>query len=91
MKIWHVSYYNPHINILISQGWKINPLMILPARVQGTIHHTFVQHLIHTKLSKNIYKKFDETNNKTYIKYLTYLIINKENYLKNKQTPITPP
>ena len=88
---WACIFDNPLLNILISQGWRINPLMVLPTRVQGTIHHTFVQHQINTKLLKIKNKKADGTNNKTYIKCLTYLIINKEKYLKNKQIPITPP
>ena len=82
--------YDPLINTIQNQGWKINPLITITTGVRGAIHEHSIDQLIKLKIPQNNIKTLMKKIHENAIKYLTYLVLNKRK-LDNKQTPVPPP
>ena len=84
-----ITKYDPLIETLQNQGWRTNPLITITAGVRGTIHKQSIEKLTHPKIPKPSIKNLMKNLHQNVIKYLTYLILNKQK-LDNKQTPVPP-
>lgn len=68
--------YNPLIEAIKAQGWKVNPFVIKIAGVHNSIH-TSIELLESLHVSPNIIKKSMKTICHIAITHLTYLVANK--------------
>lgn len=78
--------YNPLINAIQTQGWKVNPLKVITLGVRGAIHTNIVEELKNLQIPMSsilLFKKNMKVMHQTTIKYLMYLVLN-ENYITNK-------
>lgn len=82
--------YDPLINTIQNNGWKVNPLITITAGVRGAIHEHSIKKLTNLNIPKSIIKTLMKNIHQNAIKYLTYLVLNKRK-LDNKQAPILPP
>ena len=79
--------YDPLINTIHNNGWKVNPLFTITAGVRGAVHEHSIEKLTKLKIPKANIKSLMKKLHENAIKYLTYLVLNKRK-LDNKQTPV---
>ena len=83
--------YDPLINTLHNNGWKVNPLITIMAGVWGGIHDSYaIRKLTNLKLPKYNIKTLVKNIHQNAIKYLTCLVMNNRNYTTNKLPAFLP-
>jgi hypothetical protein len=81
--------FDPLINAIQNNGWKINPLITITTGVRGARHEHSIEKLNNLKIPKFNIKTLMKSLHHNAIKYLTYLILNKRKI--RQQTNTHPP
>jgi hypothetical protein len=84
-----IQKYQPLINDITRQGWKIDPLMVITAGARGTTHAPSMKQLEQTfKIPENLTKNaFKEINNIA-IQYASSILLHKRRIENNQAIPI---
>jgi hypothetical protein len=83
-----VQNYQPLIDKLKQQGWKVYPLIIITAGARGTTHAPSMNQLIATfQLAENAVKNTFEAINTTTIQHAGSILLHKRRIENNQSIP----
>jgi hypothetical protein len=84
-----IQKYQPLINDITQQGWKIDPLMVITAGARGTTHAPSMKQLEQTfKLSETAVKHTFKVINTNAIQYASSILLHKRRFENNQAIPI---
>ena len=83
-----IQKYQPLINDIAQQGWKVDPLIVIPAGARGTTHAPTMDQLVKTfNLSETSIKHtFNEINTNA-IQYASSILLHKREIENNQNIP----
>ena len=83
-----IQKYQPLINDITQQGWKVNPLIVISAGARGTIHTPSMKQLEQTfKLPQNSINHTFKEINTIAIQYASSILLHKRRIENNQAIP----
>ena len=84
-----IQKYQPLINNITRQGWKIEPLIVITAGAKGTTHAPSMKQLEQTfKIPENLTKNAFKEINTIAIQYASSILLHKRRLENNQVVPI---
>jgi hypothetical protein len=84
-----IQKYQPLINDITQQGWKIDPLIVITAGARGTTHTPSIKELEQTfKIPENMAKHTFKEINTIAIQYASSILLHKRRIENNQAIPI---
>ena len=84
-----IQKYQPLINNITRQGWKIEPLIVITAGARGTTHAPSMKQLEQTfKIPENFTKNAFKEINTIAIQYASSILLHKRRLENNQAVPI---